>query len=124
MKITTQNYSVIKGGQKKPFTRVRFSIALQDDDGLPLFTWAGWTIDEYRTIREPGARVMFNDRIVSFTHVSKRFQEQLAAAIESRPDVVRILGPRKKKAAEIAKEKRDAAKLDGPEVTVVEGKWS
>jgi hypothetical protein len=102
MKIFIQKLSEItipeqKETPKRPWrpaeARVRFSLTLAEDDGEPLLTIDGWTVDRNRVVRPPYTRGKFSTGYVTYQHPSKPFLERITAAVMSVPDVDVILGP-------------------------------
>jgi hypothetical protein len=96
MKISVKDCSVIKVPTKKapePETRVRFTVTLAADNGEPLMSIAGFTIDKDRRVRPPSTRIRFSGAPMQFIHLSPFLEQQLQGALETLPDVRSTLGP-------------------------------
>jgi hypothetical protein len=75
---------------------IRFSLTLVDDDGEPLLSYPGWTLNVYREVNTPATRTSrgFYKR---FSETSAPFERQLLAALEGFPEVERVLGPKQER---------------------------
>jgi hypothetical protein len=75
---------------------VRFTLTLTDDKGEALMIYPGWTLNVYRDVQPPATKTAkgFWKR---FTEISSVFERQLREALETFPEVERVLGPRQKR---------------------------
>ena len=76
---------------------VRFSLTLNSDDGDPLMSYPGWTVNVYRDVLAPATKTSrgFYKR---FTDITPAFEKQLLEALETFPEVERVLGPKQERA--------------------------
>jgi hypothetical protein len=75
---------------------IRFSLTLTDDTGDPLLTYPGWTYNVYREVMTPATRTA-RGFYTRFSEASSVFEKQLRDALETFPEVERILGPKQEK---------------------------
>ena len=75
---------------------IRFSLTLTSDDGEPLMSYPGWTLNVWREVQAPATKTGrgFWKR---FTDVSAPFERQLLEALEGFPEVDKVLGPKQQR---------------------------
>jgi hypothetical protein len=75
---------------------VRFTLTLTDDDGDPLMSYPGWTLNVYRDVQAPATKTSrgFYKR---FTETSPAFERQLLEALEGFSEVEKVLGPKQER---------------------------
>lgn len=75
---------------------IRFTLTLTSDDGEPLMSYPGWTLNVYRDVSCPATKTArgFYKR---FTDISPAFEQLLLEALESFPEVERVLGPKQER---------------------------
>lgn len=81
---------------------IRFTLSITDDDGEPLMSYPGWTMNQYREIETPATKTSrgFWKR---FTQVTDAFEAQLRTALEDIPETAKILGPKLEKVLRVRK---------------------
>ena len=72
--------------------RVRFSVTYAEDDGTPVVTEKGWTIDMERVVRPPSTKTRFG-KYYKLVDASVDHIERLTKALADMPEVIEILGP-------------------------------
>lgn len=76
--------------------RVRFSVTYADDDGEPVATELGWTIDQDRHIRPPANRT-FQGRYYPVVEFPQKTYDRIHAAVSDMKFVNEVLGPKVEK---------------------------
>lgn len=76
--------------------RVQFSITLADDNGEPLVTQRGYTIDWDRAIRPPATRTKYG-KVLAITDLAPKFEESIKRAVLEMEGVEDVLGQRPEK---------------------------
>lgn len=92
--------------------KIRFTLNINSENGDPLMSYPGWTLNQFREIESPATKTNrgFWKR---FTVVTEEFEEVLLATLESFPETFQILGekltrPEKKRARKIKGEREIA----------------
>jgi len=89
MKIFIRDITTV---QTKTGPRVRFSVTYAQDNGEPVATERGWTIDAGRDLHLPATRTSFG-RYYPMVEASDWLLEKVKAGILTVPQVERVLGP-------------------------------
>jgi hypothetical protein len=72
--------------------KIRFALTFVDDDGEPLLTYPGWTLNQKREIASPATLTRYG-KYHRFSSISPRFEVLLRGAVESFEEVEKVLGP-------------------------------
>lgn len=73
--------------------RVRFSVTYAEDDGEPVATEIGWTVDANRVIRGPAVRSQWG-KYYPVVEMSDKWLQRITVAVEKLKFTAKVLGPR------------------------------
>jgi hypothetical protein len=71
---------------------VGFCVTFVDENGQPAITSKGWLFNTERKVLTPATRTKFG-RWQRFTEVMPEWEAKIRAALEAKPEVLKILGP-------------------------------